>query len=584
MTEATMKAMQKPARKRLFLVALTVPMLAAAAAAVLAEEIVCDGILGNSGEQGAALVRFPGAPTAGTGIVCDRYGSLWDRGGKALNCYAADGRLLASYKLPNTQVNRNADALSLLGDTLVLRLGGQLYSLAIDAPAGAEVEPMNVAADTLSFSSYDGQLVASKGAEVFLVNAMGEQQPIATLAKHPQSVEFGPDGGVSVVLDGQVFRVAAGGANQLDAVGPSPGERPQFLHGYWYGSGWHSTLRRFDAQLQPAPGVVLGGNSGAFIGHVDEQSEIVNGRGLARLRSDLFAVSGFGGIVHLLQWQPAVKRFEPVRRIGPLPACSAIGLDSEGRVWCGSGQWNWSDGPASPQRLGISAPERVFGLANLGDDSLCGFGLQWGKPAVFFGTLQKELVVRRIESQTALPQEAIAVAITDVDKRRAVVVLERNGRASAAELHGDGRYKADIGPVQFATAKPVTAFTSLAAAGNDTLLAAGDGFVIEFGRDGEHWQEHRRWNACGAENKDNFGPIIRLAADSGRLWVSDTERNRVLCLDLATREKLGAFGTTDSPGDDLAHLAGPTTLAARGDRAVVYDSGNQRLVKLRLME
>lgn len=334
--------------------------------------------------------------------------------------------------------------IALVGDTLVLRLGGQLYSLSIDPPADTEIQPLKVAADTLSFSSYDGRLAASKGPEVFLVDAAGEKQPHPTLAQNPQGVEIGPDGGVYAMLDWHVHRVVADSANKLEPVGPAPGERPQFLDGSWYGSGWHSTLRRYDDRLQPASGVVLGGNSGSFIGHVAEQSEIVNGRGLARLRSDLFAVSGFGGIVHLLEWKPAVKRFEPVRRIGPLPACPAIGLDRGGRVWCGSGQWNWSDGPTSPQRLGIPAPEKVFGLAPLGDKSLCGCGFMWGKPAVLFGTLDKEFRLTRIESQTGLPKEAVAVAVTEIDKRRALIVLEGTGQGFAAEINADGSYKAEI--------------------------------------------------------------------------------------------------------------------------------------------
>ena len=81
----------------LFFVAATIGF---SAASLQAEVIPCDGILGNSGEQGASLVRFEGAVASGMGIVCDRYGSLWDRGGAALNRYAVDGRLLASYQLP----------------------------------------------------------------------------------------------------------------------------------------------------------------------------------------------------------------------------------------------------------------------------------------------------------------------------------------------------------------------------------------------------------------------------------------------------------------------------------------------------
>jgi hypothetical protein len=569
---------------RLFLVAICVGMTAAS---LRAEGISCDGVLGNSGEQGATLVRFQGAAASGMGIICDRYGSLWDRGGAALNRYAADGRLLASYKLPNAHVDRNSDTIALLGDTIVVRMGGQLHAISIDAASGAEVQPLKIAADRLSFSSHDGWLAASKGQEVFLANAAGEKKPVVTLNKAPQAVEIGPDGVVYVSLESNLYRVVAGAADGIEPAGPQPGERPQFLDGYWYGSGWHSTERRFDKNLKPAPGVVLGGNSGSFIGHVDEQSEIVNGRGLARLRTDLFAMSGLSGIVHLLEWKPVEKRFSPIRRIGGLPACEAIGLDREGRVWCGSGQWEWADGPASPQRLGIPITDKVVGLTTLDSGSLCGYGFQWGKPSLLFGTLDKELRVRPIESPTALPKEAVAVAVTEIDKRRSLVVLEPGGKAVAVEVNGNGSYTSDIGPIQLTTATPVKAWTSLAASGKNALLAAGDGFVIEFARDGKHWKEERRWNSSGTNGQDGadtFGDMIRLTSDAGRLWVADTARSRVLCFDQATRKLLGSFGTADSPGDDLAHVNKPTTLAACGDRAVVYDSGNQRLVKLRLVK
>lgn len=551
-------------------------------ASLQADVITCDGILGNSGEQGASLVRFPGGGTGGLGIVCDRYGSLWDRGGSAVNRYAVDGRLLASYQLPNVPADRNSDKLVLLGDTLVLRLGGQLYSLAIDAPSGSELQPMKIEADKLSFSAKDGWGLACQRTEVFLVNAAGQKQAVVTLKKNPEGVEFGLDGGVYVSLDGKLYRVVPEAAEGLELAGPQPGERPQFLNGFWYGSGWHSTLRRFDKNLQPSPGVVLGGNSGAFIGHVAEQSEVVNGRGLAQLRPDLFAISGFGGIIHLLEWKQAEKRFEPIRRIGSLPVCEALGLDREGRVWCVSGNWRWNDSPATPQHLGVPAPEKLFGLTVLDNDTLCGYGFMWGRPMVLSGKLDKEVRLGRIESQTALPKEAVAVAVTELNKRRAMLVLEASGQATAVNLNDDGVYHSDAGPVQLSTATPVKAWTSLAASGPDALLAAGDGFVIRFARDGQNWKEQRRWNSFGQDKGDTFGPAIWLAADSGRLWVCDKSRSRVFCFNQASEKMLAAFGAADSPGSELSQLNSPTVLAARGERAVVYDSGNQRLVKLRL--
>ena len=68
---------------------------------VFAAELRNAGILGNSGEQGATLVRFGEKPAMGLGVVLDPQGGLWDRGGDgALNRYALDGRLLGSWKIP----------------------------------------------------------------------------------------------------------------------------------------------------------------------------------------------------------------------------------------------------------------------------------------------------------------------------------------------------------------------------------------------------------------------------------------------------------------------------------------------------
>jgi sugar lactone lactonase YvrE len=554
-----------------------------AALPLRAELIQGDGILGNSGEQGATLVRFNAAdPALGLGVVADRYGTLWDRAGAGrLNRYAADGRLLASYRIPAERSSFN-DTIAATGDNLILCVDGGLHTLSIDAPAGSTSTPLKIDADHMALSSHNGWVVASKGPAVFLANAAGAKKPVVTLQGEPWQLETGPDGAVYVVQEGKAYRVAdtPGGAVW---VGTVPGDRTQFLGGFLYGAGWQSTLRRFDTAWQPAPGVVLGGNSGSFIGHVDEQSEVVNPRGLAKVGPDLFAVSGFSGILHLLQWREQEKRLVPLRRIGSTASCPALALDREGRTWRLSGNWNWNDGPATPLHFGIPEPEIVFALAMQSSDSVVGYGRMWGKPSVLFGKLDKEIRIDRIETPTILPKEGpVAVAVAEQNNRRALLVLEEKGIVTAVAVSDTGQYQSDIGQVHFLTATPVKQWTSLATANRDALVAAGDGFVIVLAREGENWKETRRWNSWGPDAAKKFGGPIWLSVDAGRLWVSDSTRHRVVCFDPASGRELAAFGVRDTAGDDLARLDTPRVIAARGQRAVVSDSGNQRLVKLRI--
>jgi len=77
-----------------------------------------------------------------------------------------------------------------------------------------------------------------------------------------------------------------------------------------------------------------------------------------------------------------------------------------------------------------------------------------------------------------------------------------------------------------------------------------------------------------------FGAELHLAVSGDWLLVSDTMRHRVLWLDWTRRKFVAQFGVTDKPGDDATHLDTPTFVALQGSRAVVADSGNQRLMKL----
>ncbi|MFN3422693.1 MAG: hypothetical protein ACK40X_13325 [Armatimonadota bacterium] len=80
-----------------------------------------------------------------------------------------------------------------------------------------------------------------------------------------------------------------------------------------------------------------------------------------------------------------------------------------------------------------------------------------------------------------------------------------------------------------------------------------------------------------------LGKRVRFALDGAWLLVSDTDRHRLIWLDWTEWKILGFFGETDKPGDDLWHLREPTLVALWGNRAVVADSSNQRIVKLQLL-
>jgi hypothetical protein len=194
----------------------------------------------------------------------------------------------------------------------------------------------------------------------------------------------------------------------------------------------------------------------------------------------------------------------------------------------------------------------------------------WGQPTFCYGPLTGEVKSWRIGDRCGLKKDRVGCAVYRSAGRLVLLAIGPAGDGQAFAIGSDGAWRSDLGNVQLKTVTPVKAWTSLAMKDADTLLGAGDGHVIEMARDGTDWKETRRWRV-------DFGAVIHISADSGRLWVSDRDRHRVAVLELGTGKSIAAFGRD---GDDLSSLKHPTVIAARGRRAVVYDSGNQRLMKL----
>jgi len=86
---------------------------------------------------------------------------------------------------------------------------------------------------------------------------------------------------------------------------------------------------------------------------------------------------------------------------------------------------------------------------------------------------------------------------------------------------------------------------------------------------------------------DDLGTELYVAASGNTMLVADTRRHRVRLYALTDNMEappacVAQYGETDCAGDDLAHLDHPTLLSLYATRAVVYDAGNQRVVKLLL--
>lgn len=548
-----------------------------------AQHITFAGVLGNSGEQGSSLVRFAPTLAHGLGVVYDSYGTIWDRAGSGrLNRYALDGRLLATYSIATG--DSHFDRETLAGRNIILLLSGRLYRLSIDAPLGAQPVALGMSADQISFANTNGDIAVLQRNTVKVLNT--NNWTLNTVITNLNigliyNVAILDDGSI-LFANGQELRLFKNGS-EVTGGWPKNLTKPpaQYIAGFWYGFDIHGTIRRFDRQFQAAPGVVLGGGSGAFIGHVDTNEELYVGNGMAQLGDTTAAVSGRYGIMSLLEWSDDKQQYRIARRLGAVTDCYGLAINDNGSVWFNVGRWNWDDPPTAP------VLDSIANGGILGEPVLLSDGS-------FLAVLQRDSTVTIVHSQfdwrnqlaggISLPPPMLnaAAAYTQKDGTRVLVLADASGHTSAFSLDANNLPQKSGVPVAIRFASPVGHLTTLAMKNESVMLGAVDGAICEFALQGNAWQEVDRWNSWGTGSAERFGSEVYIATDGNQLWVSDSIRNRVLCFDLQTKKVLGTFGQTDHPGDDLQHVSHPAAIAARHGRAVVFDRDNQRIVKLQL--
>ena len=180
-------------------------------------------------------------------------------------------------------------------------------------------------------------------------------------------------------------------------------------------------------------------------------------------------------------------------------------------------------------------------------------GWMWGKPAFYYGSLKDEMKIDRIERNCPLMRGAVARGVSE--RARAGASGDRPRREGSDVRHWF-RWEIPQGHRKCRAQD----------------CRAGEGFHFDgdeerndaAGRRG--WCGHRvRTRRRGLEREgrwstfapDRLGGRISISTDAGRLWVSDTERHRVLVFDISSGKLLASFGAADKPGDDLQSLSSP---------------------------
>lgn len=565
---------------------LIVPTLLACLAQLGAADLVCDGILGNSGGQGAELVRGGTAAARGLGPAVDRFGTLWDRGGSGqLVRYALDGRALATVAIPASASSR--DQLALVGDVLIVLAGGKLATIDL-AATPLQAVPSKLTATRISRGSHEGAILVWQEEDgqqpaLFRWDPRSGARTDLPLPPPPAGKDrfnaLECDGDAVVVRYGSRLSRLADGT--WSVAGTCGGDRLSLVDGAWWTAAWHGTVQRFDTSFAPDPGVVLGGASGSFIGHLDGNYEVSNPTGIALAEPGLFAIGGLGCVAHLARWDDAARALTLVRRIGALQGLNGhLAIDGQGRIHVPWGTWLWSDAPDTPLRDGT--PMGGNGqVAVLASGALAGSATAAG-PGMVWGTLDKEVSAtgaRFLGVTMALPENVTGCTVLPDDGRRRILRITASGEAFESVHSPDGKPQKEVGAGKLTLSGAATTVTSLALTADGRVLAGADGCILELERGAQpgDWHERSRSTSIAGEA---LAGAVRIAADGDRLWVADAGNNRVLACDQRLTAIQARFG--GQAGDDLAHCDHPAELAAAGGRAVVYDAGNQRLLKLEL--
>ena len=551
-----------------------------------AQKLEFAGVLGNSGEEGKNLASFSSKRNAklddGLGLVYDKYGTLWSSAGAGqINRYALDGRLLAKFHY-QTNSNTHMDYMTLCDDKIIIFANKTLYSLDLNAAPDSSAVKLDLKVKRIGLSQVPGLFPAlSENKEILLVKSDGTVAKKYAIEEDPWDIFLTDKDTINIKIK-ENFRTIKNG-KLIEEANPLkfPGSKMQKIGKNWYAHAWHGTIKRLDEEIAPDPGIVLGGSSGSFIGHLEGNYEVSQGTAMARINKNLYAVGGSGNIIHLMEWKTKERRFELLRRIGPLSEVrGSLLMDEDGRILVPNGSWLWADGPDTPLRhsTGRNGNGQVAFIN--GDTAIGGSYIYGTMPAVSYGKLSEEpKSVHDRSNKYGFMKNTTAFTVLKKEGRHTAYFTDAKGSTCRLQVNYEGKPEKKLGPFKMTVKTPIKKLTTFAKISDDKVLAGADGFIIEFDTsNASTWNETKRWKNFSS---DSFGNEIHISADKKNIWISDTERHRVLCFDHQGK-LVSEYGTKDAAGSDFKGLKSPTAISGNSKRVVVYDEGNQRLLKLEL--
>ena len=574
------------------------------------------GVIGNTGEQGKSLLQqtanldYRGHGNAlGCGVALDGEGTLWTRlDDGVITRLSLDGRQLARFPAPASV--SGWDAIICVGPRILLLSSGELLTLPVSAAPGTAFKPLAAKLRAISHTPVKGRIAAiTEDSKIVWLNpANGSTEPIVSL---PDAWMIETDGADSVFVgtrassqaNGQVHKFIGGKETTAEGwpkdfevprrgIAAVPSVLQWYEGGFFYGRP--GSVSRLNAGLTASPGTILGFQGNTVIGiGADWRTELGAARSVTRIRDGLFVIGGGWGQPFFAEWPDINKSMHLLSWFTARPGCKALSIDADGNVFVDRLVYPWT---ATPDSFPVELQGSGFAsqIARAGPrlmvrmDRWSHGGNSWALP-VYSGDRMQNMDFLNADKLDPAQWWSVAnknssmVFPSAIYKRGDGLVFLTLADAAGGRsllLHDNGRYRSTGGAVAFKTSKPGEILTSLAMKDDQTLLAALDGYVVEFAPAGDDWQETRRWNSWGTGPAEHFGANVSIAVDGTRLMVSGTDRHRVLCFSTAGGKLEAQFGKTDKPGADLVSLNTPGHIAICGARSVVFDSGNQRLIRL----